>query len=194
MSFHLILTTQRPTTDVITGTIKTNLPSRIAFAVNSYIDSKTILETSGAEFLLGMGDMLFLPKGSNDTDRIQCAYLHDSEIKSVINYIKENNEAEFDEEIVDQMFNKKEGFDPTNGAEEMFDPMLKDCLKYFIKSKKASASSLQGYFSMGYPKANKIVLQMEKAGFVSPGDHNGRRTLYITEQEFEERFGEGIDE
>ena len=191
---HLILTTQRPTTDVITGTIKTNLPSRIAFAVNSYIDSKTILETSGAEFLLGMGDMLFLPKGSNDTDRIQCAYLHDTEIKSVINYIKENNEAEFDEEIVDQMFNKKEGFDPTNGAEEMFDPMLKDCLKYFIKSKKASASSLQGYFSMGYPKANKIVLQMEKAGFVSPGDNNGRRTLYITEQEFEERFGEGIDE
>ena len=89
---------------------------------------------------------------------------------------------------------KKEGFDPTNGAEEAFDPMLKECLKFFIKSKKASASSLQGYFAMGYPKANKIVLQMEKAGFVSPGDHNGRRTLYITQQEFEERFGESLDE
>ena len=191
---HLILTTQRPTTDVITGTIKANLPSRIAFAVSSYQDSKTILDGSGAEYLLGMGDMLFLPKGTNDTDRIQCAYLSDQEIKSVINFVKENNETDFDEEIVDQMFNKKEGFDPTNGAEEMFDPMLKECLKYFIKAKKASASSLQGYFAMGYPKANKIVLQMEKAGFVSPQDHNGRRTLYITEQEFAERFGEEIDE
>ena len=191
---HLILTTQRPTVDVITGTIKANLPSRIAFAVNSYNDSKTILESAGAESLLGMGDMLFLPKGSNDMERIQCAFVNDSELMSVVNYIKDNNEAEFDEEIADQMFNKKEGFDPTNGAEETFDPMLKECLKFFIKSKKASASSLQGYFAMGYPKANKIVLQMEKAGFVSPGDHNGRRTLYITQQEFEERFGESLDE
>jgi S-DNA-T family DNA segregation ATPase FtsK/SpoIIIE len=191
---HLILTTQRPTVDVITGTIKANLPSRIAFAVNSYNDSKTILESAGAESLLGMGDMLFLPKGSNDMERIQCAFVNDSELMSVVNYIKENNDAEFDEEIADQMFNKKEGFDPTNGVDETFDPMLKECLKFFIKSKKASASSLQGYFAMGYPKANKIVLQMEKAGFVSPGDHNGRRTLYITEQEFEERFGESIDE
>ena len=71
---------------------------------------------------------------------------------------------------------------------------MKDCLRYFIKAKKASASSLQAYFGIGYPKANKIVLQMEKAGFVSPGDNNGRRTLYITQQEFEERFGEDLDE
>ncbi|MBE5735758.1 MAG: hypothetical protein E7356_00145 [Clostridiales bacterium] len=192
---HLILTTQRPTTDVITGTIKTNLPSRIAFAVNSYIDSKTIIDTAGAESLLGMGDMLFLPKGSNDTERIQCAYVKDQELLNVVKYIKDNNDAEFDDEIVDQMFNKKDGFDPTSGsAEDQFDPMLKDCLKFFIKSKRASASSLQSYFAMGYPKASKIVMQMEKAGFISPGDHNGRRQLYITEQEFEERFGEGIDE
>ena len=93
------------------------------------------------------------------------------------------------------MFNKKDGFDPTNnGVEDAFDPMLKDCLRYFIKAKKASASSLQGYFGIGYPKANKIVLQMERAGFVSAGDNNGRRTLFITQQEFEERFGENLDE
>ena len=91
------------------------------------------------------------------------------------------------------MFNKKEGFDVGNSAEEAFDPLLKDCLKYFIKSKKASASSLQGYFGIGYPRANKIVLQMERAAFVSPGDSNGRRTLYITQQEYEERFGEDLD-
>jgi len=191
---HLILTTQRPTVDVITGTIKTNLPSRIAFAVNSYNDSKTILESAGAESLLGMGDMLFVPKGSNDLERIQCAFVNDSELRNVINYIKENNDAEFDEEIEDQMFNKDTGFSPTNPNEETFDPMLKQCLKFFIKSNKASASSLQGYFAMGYPKANKIVLQMEKAGFISPGDHNNRRTLYMTAQDFEERFGEGIDD
>ena len=192
---HLILTTQRPTTDVITGTIKTNLPSRIAFAVNSYIDSKTILESAGAESLLGKGDMLLSPKGSNDLTRIQCANVKDAELQAVIQFIKDNNPAEFDEEIYDQMFNKKDGFDPTGNVDDAFDPMLKDCLRYFIKTKKCSASSLQGNFSIGYPKANRIVQQMEKANFISPADeHNGRRTIYITAQEFEERFGEGIDE
>jgi len=189
---HLILATQRPTVDVITGTIKANLPTRISFAVKSSIDSKTILDGTGAEYLLGMGDMLYLPQGSNDMDRIQGCYLDNDELKSVINYIKDNNECDFDEEIEDQMFNKNDGFDPTNGAEEVFDPLLKDCLRFFIKSKKASASSLQAAFGIGYPKANKIVMQMEKAGFVSPGDNNGRRTLFVTQQEFEERFGEDL--
>ena len=191
---HLILATQRPTVDVITGTIKANLPSRIAFAVNSYNDSKTILESSGAEYLLGMGDMLFLPQGSNDMDRIQGCFIDNNELKAVINFIKENNEPDFDESIEEQMFSKNDGFDSSNGAEEAFDPLLKDCLRYFIKAKKASASSLQAYFGIGYPKANKIVLQMEKAGFVSAGDNNGRRTLFITQQEFEEKFGEDLDE
>lgn len=191
---HLVLATQRPTVDVITGTIKANLPSRISFAVNSYNDSKTILESSGAEYLLGMGDMLFLPQGSNDMDRIQGCFVDNKELKSILEFIKENNECDFDETIEDQMFNKKDGFDSNNGAEDAFDPLLKDCLKYFIKAKKASASSLQAYFGIGYPKANKIVLQMEKAGFVSPGDSNNRRVLYITQQEFEERFGEDLDE
>lgn len=191
---HLILTTQRPTTDVITGTIKANLPSRIAFMVTSVVDSRTILESAGAEALLGMGDMLFSPKGSTDMERIQCAYVKDQELMDIVNYIKEHNTAEFDEEIYDQMFNKKEGFDPSNSAEEVFDPMLKDCLKLFIKSKRASASMLQSYFSIGYPRATKIVMQMEKQSFVSPGDAKGRRTLYITAQEFAERFGEEVDE
>lgn len=191
---HLVLATQRPTVDVITGTIKTNLPSRIAFAVNSYQDSKTILESSGAEYLLGMGDMLFVPQGSNDMDRIQGCFIDNNELKQVIKFIKENNESVYDETIEDQMFNKHDGFDSSNGVEDAFDPLLKDCLKYFIRAKKASASSLQAYFGIGYPKANKIVLQMEKAGFVSPGDSNGRRQLYITQQEFEERFGENLDE
>lgn len=191
---HLVLATQRPTVDVITGTIKANLPSRIAFTVQSYNDSKTILDCAGAESLLGMGDMLFLPQGAIDMDRIQGCFIDNTEFKNVIDFVKQNNEAIFDETIEDQMFNKKDGFDSNNGAEEAFDPLLKDCLRYFIKAKKASASSLQAYFGIGYPKANKIVLQMEKAGFVSAGDNNGRRTLFITQQEFEERFGEVLDE
>lgn len=191
---HLILATQRPTVDVITGTIKANLPSRIAFAVNSAIDSKTILESSGAEYLLGMGDMLYLPYGSNDMDRIQGCFVDNNELKAVINFVKENNESVYDEEIEDAMFNKRDVFDSNNSADNAFDPMLKDCLKFFIKSKKTSTTSLQTCFGIGYPKASKIIMQMEKAGFVSPGDSNGRRTLYITPQEFEEKFGEGIDE
>ena len=189
---HLVLATQRPSKEVITGTIKANLQTRISFAVNSSIDSRVILDSVGAEYLLGMGDMLYLPQGSNDPERIQGCFVDNNELKAVINYIKENNECDFDEEIEDQMFNKNDGFDPTNGAEEVFDPLMKDCLRFFIKSKKASASSLQAAFGIGYPKANKIIMQMEKAGFVSAGDNNGRRSLFITQQEFEERFGEDL--
>ena len=191
---HLILATQRPTVDVITGTIKANIGSRIAFTTSSAIDSKTILETTGAETLLGQGDMLYLPYGSNDMDRIQCCLVDTNEQKAVINFVKENNESVYDEEIEDAMFNKRDVFDSNNSADNAFDPMLKDCLKFFIKSKKTSTTSLQTCFGIGYPKASKIIMQMEKAGFVSPGDSNGRRTLYITPQEFEEKFGEGIDE
>lgn len=192
---HLILATQRPTVDVITGTIKANLPSRISFTVTNSVDSKTILDSSGAEYLLGMGDMLYLPSGSNDMERIQGCLIENDEINNITDFIRENNEAYFDEAIEDAMFNKHDDFDPTShGAEDAFDPMLKDCVKFFIKSKKTSTTSLQTNFGIGYPKASKIIMQMEKAGFVSPGDANGRRVLYITAQEFEERFGEGIDE
>lgn len=192
---HLFLATQRPTVDVITGTIKANLPSRIGLTVQNAIDSKTILDSQGAETLLGYGDMLFLPYGSNDMERIQGCLIENDEVNKVIEFVKANNECNFDESIEDAMFNKHDDFDPaSHGAEDAFDPMLKDCVRFFIKSKKTSTTSLQTNFGIGYPKASKIVNQMEKAGFVSPGDSNGRRVLYITPQEFEERFGEGIDE
>jgi len=191
---HLILTTQRPTVDVITGTIKANLPSRIAFAVNTYQDSKTILDSAGAEMLLSMGDMLFLPKGSNDTERIQCAFVDDKdELRQIVEYIKEHNESEFDEEIEDQMFNQKDGFDPSNGAEDAFDSMMSECVRAVIKAKKCSTSFLQGALGIGYPRANKIILQMEKAGFISANDGTNKRQIFITPQEFEEKFGESFD-
>ena len=138
--------------------------------------------------------MLFLHPETNFLDRIQGCFISTKELKTVINYIKEHNEAVFDEAIEQKMFTKDEGFDATSGsAEEQFDALMKDCLRYFIKAKKASTSSLQGYFGIGYPRANKIILQMERAGFVSPPDSNGRRSIYMTEQEFEERFGEDLN-
>ncbi|MBE5738404.1 MAG: hypothetical protein E7354_01540 [Clostridiales bacterium] len=191
---HLILATQRPTVDVITGTIKANLPSRIAFTVNSAIDSKTILESSGAEFLLGMGDMLYSPYGSNDLERIQGCFADNDEVKAVLAYVKEHNEAVFDESIEDAMFNKQDAFDSNNSADTAFDPLLKDCLKFFIKTKRTSSSSLQSNFGIGYPRANKIVMQMEKASFLSPVDSKGRRNIYISPEEFASKFGEEIDE
>ncbi len=192
---HLILATQSPKVEVITGTIKANMPSRIAFTVTNYQESKTILDSSGAEYLLGMGDMLFSPQGSRDPDRIQGCYVATNELKAIIQYIKDHNEAVFDESIEQKMFTKDEGFDASTGAaEEQFDALMKDCLRYFLKSKRVSTSSLQGYFGIGYPRASKIIMQMEKSGFVSPADSNGRRTLYMSEQEFEERFGEDLNE
>ncbi len=190
---HLILTTQRPTTDIITGNIKSNLPSRIAFAVNSFIDSKTILDAAGAEALLGKGDMLFSPQGQSP-ERMQCAFVDDNDLKEILKFVKNNNDTDFDESIEDEMFNKKEGFDPTNGVEDASDPLLKDCLKQFIKTKRVASGALQGWFGIGYPRANKIVIQMEKKGYVSSPDSKSRRQLFITEQEFEEIFGESIDD
>lgn len=191
---HLILTTQKPTQEVITGTIKTNLPSRIAFAVTSNIDSRVILDTVGAETLLGKGDMLFLPQGGQ-TERMQCAFVDDDkELKTILNYIRDNNEADFDETIEDEMFNKKDSFDIGNGAEDVTDPLVKDCMRLFIKKKKASAGSIQSFFSVGWPRASKIMAQLEKLNYVSSGDNKNNRTILMSVQEFEEIFGESIDD
>ncbi len=193
---HLILTTQKPTADVITGTIKTNLPSRIAFAVTANIDSRTILDASGAESLLGMGDMLFLPQGAPEPERMQCAFVNDEgELINILKYIKDNNEAIFDETIEDEMFNKKDGFDPSGGsADEMMDPLVKDAIKLIITTNRPSAGYIQSFFSIGWPRANKIMTQLEKLGYISTPDIKKNRKIFMTVQEFEEKFGENIDD
>jgi len=188
---HLVLATQRPSVNVITGTIKVNLPSRIAFAVNSFVDSKTILDQAGAEKLLGRGDMLYSPSDSPEPTRIQGSFVDNAEVANIVNFVKENNEAEFDDEIEDQMFNKKNnGFDITGGDDNDFDPLLKDALRLTIRSNGISITKVQRAFGVGYPRAGKIVDQMEKMGFTSAPDTKNQRTVFITEQEFEERFGE----
>lgn len=193
---HLILTTQKPNAEVITGTIKTNLPSRIAFAVTSNIDSRIILDASGAESLLGMGDMLFLPQGAPEPERMQCAFVNDeTELVQILRYIKDNNEAYFDDTIEDEMFNKKEGFDPTGGsAEETMDPLIKEAIKLIIKTNRPAAGYVQSFFGIGWPRANKIMTQLEKLGYISTPDAKKNRKIFMTVQEFEEKFGESIDD
>lgn len=187
---HLILATQRPSVNVITGVIKANLPTRIAFAVTTFADSKTILDQGGAEKLLGKGDMLYFSQ-SPEMPRIQGVLVTNQEICDVVDFVKQNNEANFDSDIEDRMLNNK-----TNGYEiesmEDLDPLMKDALRLIIKTGSASISKLQRSFGIGYPKAGKIIDQMEKCHFISAPDNKSNREIFITEQEFEERFGEDI--
>ena len=192
---HLVLATQRPSVDVITGTIKNNLPTRIAFAVSSFADSKTIIGESGAENLLGKGDMLFAPIDAPTPSRIQGCFISNDEIKAVLDFVKENNDAVFDSEIEEKMFNRNQneygGFESEPTA-EVFDPLMKDALRNFIKTNNASVSKLQRIFNIGFNRAGRIVDQMEAAGFVSTKDSKNNRVIFITQQEFEERFGEDL--
>ncbi len=190
---HLVLATQRPSTDVITGLIKTNLPTRIAFKVTSYIDSKTILDYGGAEKLIGKGDMLYMAGDSPNLVRIQGAFLSDKEVEDVVEFIKDNNEPDFDSDIEEEMFSKKNnGFDASSGLEEEYDPKLVDALRMVIRNNNVSISGIQRVFGLGYPRAGKIVDQMERLNFISPPDNKNKRTIFITAQEFEEKFGEEL--
>ena len=127
---------------------------------------------------------------------MQCAFVHDEkELPVILKYIKDNNEAYFDETIEDEMFNKKEGFDPTNGsAEDMLDPLIKDAIKLIITTNRPSAGYVQSYFSIGWPRANKIMTQLEKLGYISTPDSKKNRKIFMTVQEYEEKYGESIDD
>ena len=190
---HLVLATQRPSVNVVTGTIKANLPSRIAFAVTSFTDSKTILDQAGAEKLLGKGDMLYSPNDMPDSIRLQGAFISNEEVARVVNFIKDNNPGDFDVEIEDAMFNNKQiSMDIGSGNVNEFDPFLKDAVRNFIKTGSASISRLQRMFGIGFPRAAKIVDQIENLGFISAKDNKNNRTIFITQQEFEEKFGEDL--
>lgn len=188
---YLVLATQRPSVDVVTGTIKANLPSRIAFRVSANQDSRTILGTAGAERLLGRGDMLYHPSDISDPIRLQGAFVSNKEIETVVAFVKANNEANFDEEVQDAMFNKNKGFE-VNPNEEEFDPLFKDAVRLIVKSQNASISRLQRAFGIGFPRAGKIIDQLERSKMLSPPDKRNARTIYVTQQEFEERFGEDL--
>ena len=198
VGIHLVLATQRPSTDVITGLVKSNLPSRIAFAVSSFNDSITIINQGGAESLLGYGDMLYSPVGTNKPIRLQGAFLKNSEVEKVVEFIKANNDCIFDEELEDQMFNRNQdtsmgessGSVGGGGNANNTDPLMKDVLRFAIKSGGISTTRVQRYLRIGYPRAAKIIDDMEALNYISKKDDKNNRVIFMTEQEFEEVFGE----
>ena len=182
---HLVIATQRPSVDVITGLIKANIPSRIAFAVSSHIDSRTILDTSGADKLLGRGDMLFKPVGATKPLRIQCAYIDDKEVERVVEFIKGESETRYDEDIIEKIDAGK----PVNVSDEFSDPndadeLLAAAIEIAVDTGKISASHLQRRLKVGFSRAARIVDQMEERGIVSPPDGSRPREVLITKEEF----------
>lgn len=190
IGIHLILATQRPSVDVITGLIKANIPTRIAFSVASLVDSKTILDSSGAEKLLGAGDMLFTAAELSKPKRIQGAYLSDSEINDVVNYIKEKSgAAEYLEGITDRQRvngNAGVGLDGIHGDEDELFEAAKDII---VKAGKASTSMLQRRLSIGYGRAAKILDMLEEAGIIGPSNGAKPREVMISREQYESLGG-----
>ena len=174
---HLIVATQRPSTEVITGLIKANIPSRISFAVGSGIDSRTILDQTGAEKLLGKGDMLYLPIGMNSPIRIQGSFIHDNEIEKIINFVKSQQEATYDSAFTNLEEEKHE--EPVEKSaseirEENDDALYNEIVDFVVKSGKASASLLQRKFRIGYNKAATMIDELEENGIIGPATGNSK--------------------
>ena len=193
---HLIIATQRPSADVITGLMKANIPSRIAFAVSSAMESRIILDTAGAEKLIGMGDMLYSPLGSGKPIRVQGAYVSDEEREDVIDFIKRSSAPEYSEDILEQIEKAAED-KPANGsakggepeepqAKSQFDELLPQAVDVIFETKQASVSMLQRRLKLGYSRAARLVDQMEQLGIVGPFEGSKPRQVLITKQQWQE--------
>lgn len=183
---HMILATQRPSVDVITGIIKANVPSRIAFAVSSGTDSRTILDSNGAEKLLGRGDMLFQPMGANKATRVQGAFISDEEVEAVVNFVKEQQEANY----VEEMIPKDE---PKTEAGESEDELYGDAVDLVVDMQTASISLLQRRFRIGYNRAARIVDEMEVKGIVGPHEGSKPREVLVTAEEISNHTDQADD-
>jgi S-DNA-T family DNA segregation ATPase FtsK/SpoIIIE len=179
---HLILATQRPSVDVITGLIKANIPSRIAFQVSSRVDSRTILDQIGAEQLLGQGDMLFLPPGTALPERVHGAFVSDQEVHKVVRYLRRVGEPEYLDSVVDDTQLTVDGMQINDvglmekaGGEQ--DELYDDAVAWVTESRRASISSVQRKLRIGYNRAARLIEEMEAAGIVSPPEHNGQREV-----------------
>lgn len=178
---HLVLATQRPSVDVITGLIKANVPSRISFAVSSQIDSRTILDDSGAEKLLGKGDMLFKPTGTNKPKRIQGAFISDAEVDALVSYIRSQGIAQYQEEIEEEVQSSDE-----EAAVALDDDMLEDAIRLVMDTRQASVSMLQRRFRIGYTRAGRLIDTMEKMGIVGPHMGSKAREILMSPASVEE--------
>jgi S-DNA-T family DNA segregation ATPase FtsK/SpoIIIE len=174
---HLVLATQRPSVDVITGLIKANVPTRVAFQVSSKIDSRTILDQMGAEALLGQGDMLYLPPGTGYPQRVHGAFVSDQEVHRVIEYIKSHGEPNYIEGVLTSMEEQGDGGELDGGADAEADPLYDQAVAVVLKSRRASISFVQRDLRIGYNRAARLIEQMEKAGIVTPMQHNGNREV-----------------
>lgn len=182
---HLIVATQRPSTDVITGVVKANIPSRISFAVSSQIDSRTILDSPGAEKLLGKGDMLYLPMGENTPIRIQGCFISDDEIRRVIEHVCKEQQAKYDESLTTHL-NDSHMAGANSEPEEYDDPLYNEIVDFAVKTGKVSASLLQRRFRLGYNRAARIVDLLEERGIIGPQNGSKPREVLIKLESKEE--------
>jgi S-DNA-T family DNA segregation ATPase FtsK/SpoIIIE len=176
---HLILATQRPSVDVLTGLIKANVPTRISFQVSSRIDSRTILDQGGAETLLGNGDMLFLPSGTSIPIRAHGAFVDDHEVHRVVEFLKQTGPTNYLKEILQESSDGSDSFGGGNvhGGGSESDPLYDEAVRFVTESRKASISSVQRRFKVGYNRAASMIEDMENAGVVSAAENNGTRVV-----------------
>ena len=193
---HLVIATQRPSVDVITGIIKANIPSRIALSVSSSVDSRTILDMSGAEKLIGNGDMLFNPIGSSKPTRIQGCFISDEEVEDVVDFIKHNSEAEYDEEILDEinrqaaMVGTKKNAAAAAGCsdgDEPGDELFPNAVEVVLDAKMASTTLLQRKLKLGYARAARLMDELESKGIIGPFEGSKPRQVLITKQQWMEK-------
>lgn len=193
---HLVIATQRPSVDVITGLIKANVPSRIAFAVKSQIDSRTILDYGGAEKLLGKGDMLFSPIGKTKPVRVQGCFVNDDEIENIISFIKKNKVVEYDKSVIDEIERSSisDSSDSTaEAADGDLDPVMEQAIKCVVEAGQASTSLLQRRLRLGYARAGRLIDEMEQLGIVGPHEGSKPRQVLMSYQQWLERSMSGND-
>jgi len=185
VGIHLVVATQRPSVDVITGMIKANVPSRIAFAVSSQVDSRVILDSPGAESLLGMGDMLFKPVSAIRASRVQGAFISEAEVERIV-AATGNAEASYVEEVTEPKNDPKE-------ADEPDDELLPDAASFVVATQQASVSAVQRRFRVGYSRAGRIIDALERKGVVGPYEGSKSRSVVATELDLQSIFGTGAD-
>ena len=186
---HLVIATQRPSVDVITGIIKANIPSRIAFAVSSQIDSRTILDMVGAEKLLGKGDMLFYPAGASKPTRVQGAFVSDGEVEKIVDFLKANGEVTYNEDIIESIENSNKSdkeLAEEQAEDDSSDPFLMDAIDVVVETGQASTSFIQRRFKVGYARAGRIIDQMEERGIISGYQGSKPREVLVSKERWAE--------
>ena len=193
---HLVIATQRPSVDVITGLIKANVPSRIAFAVSSGVDSRTILDMYGAEKLLGKGDMLFSPVGSSKPQRIQGAFVSDEEVEKIVDFLKAGGEAKYNSDIIESIEkNNSTDKELDESTDDDADEFLNDAIEMVVETGQASTSYIQRKFKVGYARAGRIMDQMEARGIVSAPEGSKPRKVLMTKERWQElNMAQNLDE